>query len=717
MPRQPGALTAASAAAGPALVGVSAFAFQGTNAHALLLSPEAAGASLGKPDAHWARQRFWVAPHPHAALVGAAAAEAGRHVAVQAELTAPECAYLWDHHVAGKALFPGAGFFELAIAAASMLLPAADDTALAGVTIPAPLALPATNASHKGRQPGSAAVLCRLDASRGAVEISSAVQRSVHLRASLTGVDACRGAVAPPLATKAARLMARLASISKVQPEQPGAQVAVVDDSAQHAKGVSLSPAVLDACIHLGAVPAAMAGQLKVPAGIQAVLLPDRGSKGRGASGEKAAHSFAAAAQQLHSTPALSVIDYSLLAPAGAAACSIIGLHAKPLGASVPTAPKHQAATAETSNMLYQVGWVAQGPATDSSLSVGGFAVAFRAGSEAAQLCSTGVAAFQTAAVEQQGAVQLLTSAAQPQLYLASAGHSTGPTASLLWGMLRSYALEQPSAVVASSDDDSLSLTVASSPSGTATLSLAAAPGNVAASDAYGRSVRGGVWFAATLQPTTSERATTSRDQLSALWAARGRVAVTGGMGSLGSVLSCWAEEAELAAELLLLGRTGRLVAVDGPSSLAALLARSSTALKLAMSDMASQEGSAAAAAADAPSGSLPLAALLHSGGVLADATLAKQAPSGIRSVFAAKVAAALRWRAALGVQPATAEVLFSSVAALLGSGGQANYSAANAALDAMAASLQQQVRLAGECTARSVVSCLQSMYCPFLQF
>lgn len=69
VPRQTGALPAAAGAA-PAVIGVSAFAFQGTNAHALLAAPEQAGSSLQKPAAHWAQQRFWVAPRPHAGKAG-----------------------------------------------------------------------------------------------------------------------------------------------------------------------------------------------------------------------------------------------------------------------------------------------------------------------------------------------------------------------------------------------------------------------------------------------------------------------------------------------------------------------------------------------------------------------------------------------------------------------------------------------------------------------
>jgi len=82
---------------------------------------------------------------------------------------------------------------------------------------------------------------------------------------------------------------------------------------------------------------------------------------------------------------------------------------------------------------------------------------------------------------------------------------------------------------------------------------------------------------------------------------------------------------------------------------------------------------------------------VVHAGGVLADATVAKQTPNHCRAVFAPKADAGLNLHSITAQLPLQSFVAFSSMAAVLGSPGQANYSAANAFLDALAAKMQSQ--------------------------
>ena len=94
------------------------------------------------------------------------------------------------------------------------------------------------------------------------------------------------------------------------------------------------------------------------------------------------------------------------------------------------------------------------------------------------------------------------------------------------------------------------------------------------------------------------------------------------------------------------------------------------------------------------------MAGVLHAGGVLRDAVLATQTAQGVFEVFAPKVSGAAQVLRHTGLQPGAGVQLFSSIAAAMGSGGQANYAAANATLDTWAHGCQAQARRPAPATA-----------------
>ena len=78
--------------------------------------------------------------------------------------------------------------------------------------------------------------------------------------------------------------------------------------------------------------------------------------------------------------------------------------------------------------------------------------------------------------------------------------------------------------------------------------------------------------------------------------------------------------------------------------------------------------------------------------GCLQDALLANQSAASTRAAFAPKAGALATLAPHLRTHALGQVAVFSSVAGLLGSSGQANYAAANATLDAMALDMQSQV-------------------------
>ena len=153
---------------------------------------------------------------------------------------------------------------------------------------------------------------------------------------------------------------------------------------------------------------------------------------------------------------------------------------------------------------------------------------------------------------------------------------------------------------------------------------------------------------------------------------------VTGGTGGLGLLTGRWLAQRG-AKGLHLASRSGK-VSRDVLSERTFMQCMTNSATQLHQCDMSERWCTRRLMALiSSPDG------LWHAAGVLADGILSKQSTGMLSLVYSAKADAASSLHSALN-NPVCAFVMFSSVATLFGGAGQANYSAANASLDALAA-------------------------------
>ncbi|MHC3455026.1 amino acid adenylation domain-containing protein [Streptomyces prasinus] len=166
-----------------------------------------------------------------------------------------------------------------------------------------------------------------------------------------------------------------------------------------------------------------------------------------------------------------------------------------------------------------------------------------------------------------------------------------------------------------------------------------------------------------------------------AAWTTRGTAVVTGGQGALGRHLAGFLAERG-AEHIVLASRRGE--STEESEELRTALADRGVTLTVAACDVTDRaQVDALLAGADRPG--RPLRFVAHLAGATGMAPYTALTAEEAARTIAAKVLGATHLHESLGARPLDGFVLYGSVAGLWGGAGQAAYSAANAALDALA--------------------------------
>jgi acyl transferase domain-containing protein/acyl-coenzyme A synthetase/AMP-(fatty) acid ligase/acyl carrier protein len=594
--------------------------------------------------------------HP---LLGAAIALPGEEWLLTGRLSLQTHPWLADHAAFGSVLLPAAGFAELALRAAEQ----AGAAAVAELTIAAPLVLPEQGAvqvqvsvgepEQDGRR--ALAIRSRREGEAGEWTANASGALDAAAPAAAEGLVEWPPHGAEPVATGALYELAAELGID-YGPAFQGvraawrrgaelfAEVELGEDQRPEAGRFAIHPALLDAALH--------ADLLREPGREPRLPFACTGLRLYGGG----AGALRARLAPLAADPARFGL---LLADGEGDAVAVIDSVAVR-----PLAPAQLEAGEAAAGSLLELTWEALPlPAAEPAAATRRFDCEVEAGLDpaaAAQaLCAAVLAELQAAIAAEDaddGRVAFLTRGA----VAAVPGESPDPAAAAVWGLVRSAQAEHPGRFGLIDSDGSEA-------------SAAALDAALARAEESQLALREGAASVPRLRPaaTTAAPARPLDPERTVL--------ITGGTGALGALFARHLVAAHGARRLVLASRRGP--GAPGAAELRAELERHGATVAVVACDAADR--AALGALIESLPAAHPLGTVLHCAGVSDDAVVESLDAGRLQATLAPKATAAWHLHELAGEDCEL--VLFSSVAATVGSPGQGNYAAANAFLDALA--------------------------------